>query len=95
MEDVSEPEFRGKSSAPTSPLILEESKTALVPEFPLLLLQTQPKCEVYPDLHGIIQVPSELFISCYGSRPVVVDYVLLNLVRELGETEIKTDHSTG
>ncbi|XP_040040747.2 SZT2 subunit of KICSTOR complex isoform X2 [Gasterosteus aculeatus] len=55
MEDVSEPEFRGKSSAPTSPLILEESKTALVPEFPLLLLQTQPKCEVYPDLHGIIQ----------------------------------------
>ncbi|XP_075935279.1 KICSTOR complex protein SZT2 isoform X5 [Anarhichas minor] len=55
MEDASEPESRGKSSAPTSPLILDESKTAKIPEFPLLLLQTQPKCEVYPDLHGIIQ----------------------------------------
>ncbi|KAM8874562.1 KICSTOR complex protein SZT2 isoform 2-T2 [Spinachia spinachia] len=55
MEDIGEPESRGKSSDPISPLILDESKTALVPEFPLLLLQTQPKCEVYPDLHGIIQ----------------------------------------
>ncbi|XP_034386743.1 KICSTOR complex protein SZT2 isoform X2 [Cyclopterus lumpus] len=55
MEDAGEPESRGKSSAPTSPLILEESKTAKIPEFPLLLLQTQPKCEVYPDLHAIIQ----------------------------------------
>ncbi len=46
MEDASEAESRGKSSAPTSPLILDESKTAKIPEFPLTLLQTQPKCEV-------------------------------------------------
>ncbi|XP_037624889.1 KICSTOR complex protein SZT2 isoform X2 [Sebastes umbrosus] len=55
MEDASEAESRGKSSAPTSPLILDESKSAKIPEFPLTLLQTQPKCEVYPDLHNIIQ----------------------------------------
>ncbi|GLD65331.1 protein SZT2, partial [Lates japonicus] len=55
MEDASEAESRGKLSAPTSPLILDESKTAEIPEFPLTLLQTQPKCEVYPDLHKIIQ----------------------------------------
>ncbi|XP_069560041.1 KICSTOR complex protein SZT2-like [Brachyistius frenatus] len=46
MEDVSEAESRGKSSAPPSPLI---------PQFPLNLLQSQPRCEVYPDLHKIIQ----------------------------------------
>uniref|UniRef100_A0A3B5B4W1 SZT2 subunit of KICSTOR complex n=1 Tax=Stegastes partitus TaxID=144197 RepID=A0A3B5B4W1_9TELE len=55
MEDTSEAESRGKSSAPASPLILDEFKTAKIPEFPLNLLQTQPKCEVYPDLHKIIQ----------------------------------------
>lgn len=58
MEDASEAESRGKSSAPTSPLILDESKTAKSLDFPLTLLQTQPKCEVYPDLHKIIQVLS-------------------------------------
>lgn len=57
MEDASEAESRGKSSAPTSPLILD-SKTAKSLDFPLTLLQTQPKCEVYPDLHKIIQVLS-------------------------------------
>jgi len=57
MEDVSEAESRGKVSAPASPLILDESK---IPEFPLSLLQTQPKCEVYPDLHKIIQVLSRV-----------------------------------
>lgn len=50
MEDASEAESRGKSSAPTSPLILDE--------FSLTVLRTQPKCEVYPDLHKIIQVLS-------------------------------------
>ncbi|TNN77457.1 Protein SZT2 [Liparis tanakae] len=55
MEDAGEPDSRGKASAPTSPLILDESKSAKILEFPLLLLQTQPKCEVYPDLHAIIQ----------------------------------------
>lgn len=54
MEDVSEAESREKSSAPTSPLILDE--------FPLMLLHTQPKCEVYPDLHNIIQVLSEVLM---------------------------------
>lgn len=58
MEDASEAESRGKSSAPTSPLILDESKTAKSLDFPLTLLQTQPKCDVYPDLHKIIQVLS-------------------------------------
>ncbi|XP_054872770.1 KICSTOR complex protein SZT2 isoform X6 [Amphiprion ocellaris] len=55
MEDTSEAESRGKSSAPASPLILDEAKAAKIPQFPLTLLQTQPKCEVYPDLHKIIQ----------------------------------------
>ncbi|KAG7488258.1 hypothetical protein MATL_G00032180 [Megalops atlanticus] len=55
-EDISEAEVRGKPSAPTSPLELEEPKTRKVyPEFPLSLLQTQQKCEVFPDLHKIIQ----------------------------------------
>uniref|UniRef100_A0A3Q3F4P2 SZT2 subunit of KICSTOR complex n=1 Tax=Labrus bergylta TaxID=56723 RepID=A0A3Q3F4P2_9LABR len=39
MEDTSEAEYRWKSSAPTSPLILDESK----------------ECEVYPDLHKVVQ----------------------------------------
>lgn len=56
MEDASEAESRGKSSAPTSPLILAGSKTTKSLDFPLTLLQTQPKCGVYPDLHKIIQV---------------------------------------
>lgn len=56
MEDASEAESRGKSSAPTSPLILAKSKTTKRIDFPLTLLQTQPKCGVYPDLHKIIQV---------------------------------------
>ncbi|XP_032381667.1 KICSTOR complex protein SZT2 isoform X2 [Etheostoma spectabile] len=54
MEDAAEAESRGKSS-PTSPLILDESKTAKIPEFPLTELYTQTKCEVYPDLRNIIQ----------------------------------------
>ncbi|XP_030582788.1 KICSTOR complex protein SZT2 isoform X3 [Archocentrus centrarchus] len=57
VEDTSEAEPRGilDSSAPTSPPIKDESKKGKIPEFPLTLLQTQPKCEVYPDLHKIIQ----------------------------------------
>lgn len=74
MEDASEAESRGKSSAPTSPLILDESKTAKIPEFPLTLLQTQPKCEVYPDLHKIIQVLSE--VSTESSKMIDVLLVI-------------------
>lgn len=49
MEDCCEAEFKGKASQ----WILDESK---LPAFPLTLLRTQPNCEVYPDLHKIIQV---------------------------------------
>lgn len=61
MEDTSEAESRGvpDSSAPTSPPIKEEPKKGAIAEFPLTLLQTQPACDVYPDLHKIIQVVSE------------------------------------
>ncbi|XP_042078063.1 KICSTOR complex protein SZT2 isoform X8 [Haplochromis burtoni] len=57
VEDTSEAESRGvpDSSAPTSPPIKEEPKKGAIPEFPLTLLQTQPACDVYPDLHKIIQ----------------------------------------
>ncbi|MBN3298637.1 SZT2 protein, partial [Amia calva] len=55
-EDISEAESRGRASAPTSPLASEASKSNKVyPEFPLSLLQMQHNCEVYPDLHRIIQ----------------------------------------
>ncbi len=56
LEDVSEADSREKVSAPTSPLVLDEPKSPKIPEFPLSLLQSQQKCEVYPDLHKIIQV---------------------------------------
>ncbi|XP_070764616.1 KICSTOR complex protein SZT2 [Enoplosus armatus] len=65
MDDASEAESRGKSSTPSSPLILDESKTAKIPEFPLTPLQTQPKCEVYPDLHQIIQDKFTEIVSQY------------------------------
>ncbi|XP_070816670.1 KICSTOR complex protein SZT2 isoform X5 [Chaetodon trifascialis] len=66
MEDASEAESRGKSSVPTSPLILDEpTKTTKIPEFPLTLLQTQPKCEVHPDLHRIIQDKFMEIVSQY------------------------------
>ncbi|XP_058634056.1 KICSTOR complex protein SZT2 isoform X17 [Onychostoma macrolepis] len=55
LEDVSEADSRGKVSAPASPLDLDEPKSQKIPEFPLSLLQSQQKCEVYPDLHKIIQ----------------------------------------
>ncbi|XP_016092988.1 protein SZT2 [Sinocyclocheilus grahami] len=55
LEDVSEADSSGKVSAPTSPLDLDEPKSPKIPEFPLSLLQSQQKCDVYPDLHKIIQ----------------------------------------
>uniref|UniRef100_A0A671X8H5 SZT2 subunit of KICSTOR complex n=1 Tax=Sparus aurata TaxID=8175 RepID=A0A671X8H5_SPAAU len=42
-----------------------EYKTPKIPEFSLTLLQTQPKCEVYPDLHKIIQDKFMEIISQY------------------------------
>ncbi|KAM3619466.1 uncharacterized protein V6R79_008697 [Siganus canaliculatus] len=57
MEDGGETESRGKSSVPNSPRIPDESKSTKIP---LTLFQTQPQCEVYPDLHRKIQ---EKFIN--------------------------------
>ncbi|KAG2461412.1 SZT2 protein, partial [Polypterus senegalus] len=55
-EDVSEAESRGRLSNPASPLISEVQEThRRYPEFPLSLLHTNQKCELYPDLHQIIQ----------------------------------------
>ncbi|KAG1934136.1 protein SZT2 [Pimephales promelas] len=55
LEDGSEADSRGKLSVPSSPLDLDEPKSLKIPEFPLSLLQSQQKCEVYLDLHKIIQ----------------------------------------
>ncbi|XP_023809816.1 KICSTOR complex protein SZT2 isoform X3 [Oryzias latipes] len=52
VEDTGEAESTEKASSPTSPPILNETRTQ---EFPLVLLHTEPDCEVYPDLHSIIQ----------------------------------------
>ncbi|XP_041861304.1 KICSTOR complex protein SZT2 isoform X2 [Melanotaenia boesemani] len=96
MEDASEAESRGKCpvSGPGSPLILEESKTS---EFPLTLLQTQPKCEVFPDLHKIIQDKFLEILSRYfksvPSNPHYFFYCLPSSKKEEdsedGETERK------
>ncbi|XP_060775676.1 KICSTOR complex protein SZT2 isoform X2 [Neoarius graeffei] len=55
LEDGSEVESKVKVSTPTSPEAPDETRSLKVPEFPLSLLQSQQKCEVYPDLHRIIQ----------------------------------------
>ncbi|XP_026179162.1 KICSTOR complex protein SZT2 isoform X4 [Mastacembelus armatus] len=65
LEDASEAESRGKSCAPQSSVIVHEFNTAKIPEFPLMQLQTQPKCEVYPDLHRIIQDKFTEIVSQY------------------------------
>lgn len=54
--DTSEAGPIRKSPAQVSSPALVESKSSKVLEFPLSLLQSQPKCEVYPELHRIIQV---------------------------------------
>uniref|UniRef100_A0A673A1P1 SZT2 subunit of KICSTOR complex n=1 Tax=Sphaeramia orbicularis TaxID=375764 RepID=A0A673A1P1_9TELE len=91
MDDASEAESRGKSSAPTSPLILDESTVAKVPEFPLSLLQTQQKCEVYPDLHKIIQDKFMEIVSQYfktvPSNPHYFFYCPSSSKKEDGEME--------
>uniref|UniRef100_A0A3P8USC8 SZT2 subunit of KICSTOR complex n=1 Tax=Cynoglossus semilaevis TaxID=244447 RepID=A0A3P8USC8_CYNSE len=53
--DTSEAGPIRKSPAQVSSPALVESKSSKVLEFPLSLLQSQPKCEVYPELHRIIQ----------------------------------------
>ncbi|XP_074524267.1 KICSTOR complex protein SZT2 isoform X2 [Halichoeres trimaculatus] len=65
MEDISEAESRCAASGPSSLQILDESKTSKTPEFSLTLLHTQPKCEVYPDLHRIIQDKFMEIVSQY------------------------------
>ncbi|XP_035380425.1 KICSTOR complex protein SZT2 isoform X2 [Electrophorus electricus] len=54
-DDVSESECRGKISTSTSTLATDEPKSTRILEFPLSLLQCKQKCEVYPELHKIIQ----------------------------------------
>ncbi|KAM6963146.1 KICSTOR complex protein SZT2 [Aplochiton taeniatus] len=53
MEDVSEAESRGGRCSPAFSRLREDSPR--IPEFPLSLIHSQQKCEVYPDLHRIIQ----------------------------------------
>ncbi|XP_060723793.1 KICSTOR complex protein SZT2 isoform X5 [Tachysurus vachellii] len=55
LEDVSDVESKGKVSTPTSPEAPDEPRSLRVPEFPLSLLHSQQECEVYPNLHKIIQ----------------------------------------
>ncbi|XP_068174550.1 KICSTOR complex protein SZT2 isoform X2 [Antennarius striatus] len=52
LDEASEAEPRVASPAPVAG---DEPKALRGPEFPLSLLQTQPRCEVCPDLHKIIQ----------------------------------------
>lgn len=56
MDDASEGESREKSSADASPQVPDVTKPSRTSSFPLMLLQTQPKCELYPELRKIIQV---------------------------------------
>lgn len=53
MEDISEVESGKKPFGSGGD---EPSKTSRPLDSPLKLLEMQPKCEVYPDLHKIIQV---------------------------------------
>ncbi|XP_015260478.1 PREDICTED: protein SZT2-like, partial [Cyprinodon variegatus] len=48
VEDSSEGESKGKASQ-------QNQDDPKLPAFPLSLLQTEPRCDVYPDLHKIIQ----------------------------------------
>ncbi|XP_062853204.1 KICSTOR complex protein SZT2 [Trichomycterus rosablanca] len=52
LEDVSEVESREKVSTPIPP---KGPRCLKIPEFSLSLLHSQQNCEVYPDLHKIIQ----------------------------------------
>ncbi|KAI4886625.1 hypothetical protein NFI96_012743, partial [Prochilodus magdalenae] len=55
LEDMNEEESKGNVFTPLSPLALDETKSPKIPEFSLSLLDSQQKCEVYPDLHKIIK----------------------------------------
>uniref|UniRef100_A0A673A1Y6 SZT2 subunit of KICSTOR complex n=1 Tax=Sphaeramia orbicularis TaxID=375764 RepID=A0A673A1Y6_9TELE len=81
MDDASEAESRGKSSAPTSPLILDESTVAKVPEFPLSLLQTQQKCE-----DKFMEIVSQYF-KTVPSNPHYFFYCPSSSKKEDGEME--------
>ncbi|PWA27293.1 hypothetical protein CCH79_00019484 [Gambusia affinis] len=80
MEDCCEAESKGKASQ----WILDESKP---PAFPLTLLRTQPNCEVYPDLHKIIQDKFLMILSQYfksvPSNPYYYFYFPLSSKKEL------------
>ncbi|XP_067893001.1 KICSTOR complex protein SZT2-like [Heterodontus francisci] len=55
-EDLSEQDLKSVQSSVASPVTHEEAKAKKVyPEFSLSLLQSNQQCEVYPNLHKIIQ----------------------------------------
>lgn len=70
-EDASESESRGTAFAFTYPLILAETQSPRS----LDNLLMQPKCEVYPDLHKIIQVWSRNKAITGRSKIVYVNKV--------------------
>ncbi|XP_078074903.1 SZT2 subunit of KICSTOR complex isoform X3 [Mustelus asterias] len=55
-EDLSEQDLKSVQSSVASPVTHEEPKAKKIyPEFSLSLLQSSQQCEVYPNLHNIIQ----------------------------------------
>ncbi|XP_027882529.1 KICSTOR complex protein SZT2 isoform X2 [Xiphophorus couchianus] len=88
MEDCCEAESKGKASQ----WILDESK---LPAFPLTLLRTQPNCEVYPDLHKIIQDKFLMILSQYfksvPSNPYYYFYFPLSSKKEVESEDDETE----
>ncbi|KAF7203797.1 KICSTOR complex protein SZT2 isoform X2 [Nothobranchius furzeri] len=92
VEDACEAESRGMVSAPTSPPDVNESRT---PEFPLSLLQTQPRCAVHPDVHTIIQekfmdILSQYF-KCVPSNPHYFFYCPASSKKEVDSEDEETE----
>ncbi|KAM4739339.1 KICSTOR complex protein SZT2 isoform 2-T2 [Anableps anableps] len=85
MEDGCEAESKGKASQ----RILDESK---IPAFPLTLLQTHPECEVYPDLHKIIQDKFLMILSQYfKSVPSNPHYYFYFPLSSKKETQVESE----
>lgn len=78
MEDASESESQGTAFAFTHPLILDETQSSRS----LDILLMQPKCEVYPDLHKIIQVRSRNKATTVRSKIVCVKVYFMFIKQE-------------
>ncbi|XP_035987532.1 KICSTOR complex protein SZT2 isoform X4 [Fundulus heteroclitus] len=88
VEDGCEAESKGKASQ----RIVDESK---IPAFPLTLLQTDPRCEVYPDLQKNIQdkflmILSQSFKSV-PSNPHYYYYFPLSSKKEVDSEDDETE----